>query len=102
MDPAVFILASASLPILGYNAYWLSRERHVDGYYGIASGIYTFLAAILVAFGFPGSLIMPVSFGILSAGGFHAFHGERKKGKLAKGITFLALAVVIYLMEVLL
>ncbi len=102
MDPAVLILASSSLPILAHNAYWLHRERSVDGYYGIIAGIYTFIAAILVAFGFPGSLIMPVSFGIISLGGFHSFYENKRRGKIAKGIAFLALAAGIYLAGVLL
>ncbi len=100
MDLAVIILASASLPILGHNAYWLSRDRNVDGYYGVASGIYTFLAAIMVAYGFPGNLIMPVAFGIIGAGGLHAYFSSKGRMKLAKAVIFVSLGIVIYLMGV--
>ncbi len=97
MDPAVLVLAATSVPVLGHNAYWLYREREVDLYYGVLSGIFTFIGAVLVAYGFPGSLIMPLAFGIIAIGGFHGFIKVKKRGKLVKGILFAALSMGIYL-----
>jgi galactitol-specific phosphotransferase system IIC component len=69
----------------------------VDTYYGIFSGIYTAAGAVGVAYGYPGNLIMPVSFGIIGLGGLHAFIIERKRGKMLKAVLFLALGAGIYL-----
>ncbi len=97
MDPAVIILAMASVPILAHNIYWLHREGKVDTYYGIFSGIYTAAGAVGVAYGYPGNLIMPVSFAIIGLGGLHAFMVEKKRGKIIKAALFLALGAGIYL-----
>ncbi len=102
MDFAVVILSLSSLPILAHNIYWTYREKEVDQYYGIVSGIYTFSTAIMVAFGFPGNMVMPVAFGIIGTGAFHAYLINKKKFTLVKGIIFIALSLLIYLSGVLL
>ncbi len=100
MDLAVLILAATAVPLLAHNSYWLYREREIDLYYGVISGLYTFAGAIGVAYGYPGTLIMPVAFSLIGIGGLHAFVAMRKKGKLVKGILFIALGLGIYLMGV--
>ncbi len=99
MDLAVIILASTAVPILIYNAYWVIKTKDTDMYYGIFSGIYTFIGALFVSYGFPGNLIMPVSFFILALGGFHAFINMRNKTKLIKGIVFVAMCLTISVMQ---
>ena len=100
MDFSVIILASASLPIMIYNVYWANKDKEIDKYYGIFSGIYTFFGAICVAYGFPGNLIMPVAFTIIGFGGLHAFISKKKKEKIVKTGIFVALGLGIYLMGV--
>ena len=101
MDMAVLILAATSIPILAHSIYWLMREREVDMYYGIASGIYTFSAAIGVSYGFPGNMVMPGAFALIGIGAIHAFFAAGERSKIAKGAIFLSLAFLILLMGVL-
>ncbi len=54
MDFAVIILASTAVPILIYNASWVIKTKETDMYYGIFSGIYTFIGAYLYLTDFPG------------------------------------------------
>ncbi len=102
MNFGVFILASTSVPILAHNGYWLLRERKIEEYYGVASGIYTILAAIAVAYGFPGSLVLPIAFSIIGFGGLHAFINSHRKSKAIKFALFIMVALIIYVMGVLL
>ncbi len=97
MDFAVVILSLTSLPILLHNIYWVYREKEVDEYYGILAGIYTLSAAIGVAFGYPGNLVMPIAFIIIGIGALHSFAVNKKKMKIVKSSLFIAIATFILL-----
>ncbi len=100
MDFAVLILASAAIPLLAHNAFWAYREKGTEYYYGIISGAYTLIAAFGVSMGFPGNLIMPVTFTIIGIGSLHGYLKEKKRLKIFKSILFLALGILIFAMGV--
>ena len=100
MDIAALIFASASLPILAFHAVWYREERALESVYGIFSGIFAFSGAIAVTYGFPGYLILPVTFGILGLGSIHAYLREKKAGMALRAATFIAISAGVLLMEV--
>ncbi len=102
MDTAVFLFAAASLPILAYHGIWYGRERAVENLYGILAGAFAFSGALLVTAGFPGSLILPLTFGMLSLGSLHAYFRERKRSSILKALIFISFSLGLVLMEVLL
>jgi len=99
---AQLILASASLPLIAYGAFIAKDGDKLDGTYTIIGGVYTLLAVFSIPFGFPGFLVFPGSMGIAAIGGFHSYGKNKKKGKLIKGISLLAIAVILVLMQVVL
>ncbi len=102
IQPAQLILASSSLPFLGYGAFIIHQGDRVGGAYSIVGGLYTFFAIMLIPYGFPGMFVFPVSMSISSLGGFHSYALTRKKGSLIKGIILILIAAGILLMQVML
>ena len=102
MDIAALIFASASLPILAFNAIWYREERALESIYGIFSGIFAFSGALAVTYGFPGYLILPLSFGIMGLGSIHAYMRERRTGRAVRAGLFIAASIGLFLMEVVL
>ena len=102
MDPAALIFAAASLPILVFHSAWYREERQMESLYGIFSGIFAFSGALLVTAGFPGSMILPGTFGILALGSLHAYLREKERKKAVKFAVFLAISLGIVLLEVML
>lgn len=100
MDTAALIFASASLPILAFHAVWYREERALESIYGTFSGIFAFSGAIAVTYGFPGYLILPLTFGIMSLGSIHAYLRERKRSMALRAAIFIAVSVGVLLMEV--
>ncbi len=96
------ILASASLPLIGYGAFIAKGGDKLDGAYTTIGGIYTLLAVFFIPFGFPGFLVFPGALGISSLGGFHSYSKNRKKGKAIKGVLLLSIAIILVLMQVVL
>jgi len=100
VDPAALIFASASLPILVFHAVWYKEERALESIYGIFSGLFAFSAAIMVAYGFPGNMILPATFGILALGSAHAYLKGKEKKSLIKAGAFTAVFLLTILVEV--
>jgi hypothetical protein len=96
------ILASASLPLIGYGAFLIYHGDKIDGLYGIVGGIYTFMAVILIPYGFPGYIIFPGAMMISSLGGFHTYRITRSKGKIIKGISLLGITIIILILQMVL
>ena len=102
MDLSAILFASASLPILLFNAFWYREERNIEGAYGIFSGIFALSGALLVTAGFPGNLVLPITFSILSVGSIHAYLKDRKRSKVLRASIFIAITAAIIVLEALL
>ncbi len=99
---AQLILASASLPLIGYGTFIAKDGDRLDGTYTIIGGLYTLLAVFFIPSGFPGFLVFPGSMGIAAIGGFHSYGRSKKRVKLIKGIALLAIATILILFQVVL
>ena len=102
MDPAVFILASASIPLLLHNIYWHRKEGKIEGIYGIIAGLFGFSGAFAIMYGFPGNLLIPITLGIITAGHIHAYLMEKERSSAVKSGIFAGITSLIVLLEVLL
>ena len=100
VDIAALIFASASLPILAFHAVRYREERALESIYGVFSGLFAFSAAILVTYGFPGSIILPATFAILSLGSLHAYLREKRTGRAIGALIFITVSIGILLTEV--
>ncbi len=99
---AQLILASASLPLIGYGGFIIKGGDKIDGAYTILGGLYTLFAVFFIPSGFPGALVFPGAMGIAAIGGFHSYGKSKKRGKLIKGITLLAISIILILFQVVL
>lgn len=102
MEFPAILMASAGIPMIFFNGFWYWKDKEIYEIYGVFSGFFAFSGALLVTFGFPGSLILPGTLGILSLGSFHENITKRDRKISIKTVALMSVLILIIIMEVLL
>ena len=102
IEVATLILASSSLPVMGYGSYLYFREDALEGAVNILGGIYAFIGILLIPSGFPGFIIFPGTAAISSLGFFASYAKNGGKVRMVKGIIMAIVAALILVFQVML